>query len=78
MPGSTNGAFQPRSYSIPSVYTGDQYIANVDYIISKHTLAGRYLFTEDPQTTAFGIAPIPGTPASSYYANTNAVLKLTR
>jgi hypothetical protein len=40
-------------------------------------LAGRYLFTEDPQTTAFGIAPIPGTPASSYYANTNAVLKLT-
>ena len=78
MKGSTNGAFQPFSYSIPSVYTGDQYITNVDYIINaKHTLAGRYLFTEDPQTTAFGIAPLPGTPSSSYYANTDAVLKLT-
>ena len=78
MKGSTNGAFQPFSYSIPSIYTGDQYITNVDYVINaKNTLAGRYLFTEDPQTTAFGIASMPGTPSSSYYANTDAVLKLT-
>ncbi len=78
MPGSTNGGFQPASYSIPSQYTGDQYIANIDYVLSsKHTLSGRYLFSEDPQVAAFGIASIPGTPSSSYYANTNAVLKLT-
>ena len=64
--------------SIPAKYTGDQYIANVDYLInSKNTLAMRYLFTEDPQVTPFGIASMPGTPVSSYYANTDASLKLT-
>jgi Carboxypeptidase regulatory-like domain len=78
MPGSTNGQFQQKSYSIPSSYSGDQYIANFDYVLnSTHTLSGRYLFTEDPQTTAFSISTIPGTPNSSYYANTNALLKLT-
>jgi len=78
MPGSTNGQFQQKSYSIPSQYTGDQYIFNVDYVLSsKHTFSGRYLFTEDPQTTPFSISTIPGTPNTSYYANTNALAKLT-
>ena len=51
IPGSTNGNFQQANYSIPSVYTGDQYLANADWLInSRNTLAMRYFFTEDPQT----------------------------
>lgn len=77
IPGSTNGGYQRTQYSIPAKYTGDQYIANVDYLFnSKNTLAGRYLFSEDPQLTPFG-SSVPGTPITSYYANTNASLKLT-
>jgi hypothetical protein len=78
IPGSTDGDFQRVNYSFPSIYTGNQYIGNFDYLISsKNTLQGRYLFSEDPQETAFGIATVPGTPSSSYYANTVSNLKLT-
>src|SRR5579883_1990172 len=78
VPGSTNGGFQQANYSIPSIYTGDQYLANVDWLVNaKNTLAMRYFFTEDPQTTPFSISNIPGTPASSYYANTVSRVKLT-
>lgn len=78
VPGSTNGGFQQANYSFPSIYTGDQYLANADWVInSKNTLAMRYFFTEDPQTTAFGIGTVPGTPSSTYYANTVSRVKLT-
>jgi hypothetical protein len=78
IPGSTNGGFQQANFSIPSIYTGDQYLANADWVInSKNTLAMRYFFSEDPQTTPFSISNIPGTPASSYYANTISRVKLT-
>ncbi len=60
VPGSTNGGFQQANYSIPSIYTGDQYLANADWLInSKNTLAMRYFFTEDPQQTPFSISNIP-------------------
>ncbi len=78
MPGSGTGNFQQVEYSIPSKYTGDQYLANADYLInSKNTLAMRYFFTEDPTQTPFSISTIPGTPSSSYYANTDSSIKLT-
>jgi hypothetical protein len=78
IPGSANGGFRNVTYSFPAKYTGDQYIANGDYLLnSKNTLAMRYLFSEDPQVTPFGIAGLPGTPTSTYYANTNATVKLT-
>jgi len=78
MPGSTNGTFQQANLSLPSIYTGNQYLANGDWLInSKNTLAMRYFFTEDPQTTPFSISNIPGTPSSSYYANTDSSVKLT-
>jgi hypothetical protein len=77
IPGSTNGDFQRVVYSSPAIYTGDQYIANFDYLLSsRHTLQGRYMFTEDPQTTPFG-STVPGTPVNTYYANTISNLKLT-
>src|SRR6185295_8383333 len=53
-------------------------LANADWVInSKNTLAMRYFFTEDPQTTPFSISNIQGTPASTYYANTISRAKLT-
>ncbi len=77
IPGSTDGDFQRVQYSIPAKYTGDQYIGNFDYAINnKQTLSGRYLFTEDPQVTPFG-SSVPGTPVSTYLANTASNLKLT-
>jgi hypothetical protein len=78
VPGSTNGGFQQANYSIPSIYTGDQYLANGDYLInSKNSLAMRYFFSEDPQTTPFSIGNVPGAPSSTYYANTISRVKLT-
>jgi hypothetical protein len=78
IPGSSNGGFQNTTYSFPAKYTGDQYIGNADYLLnSKNTLAMRYLFSEDPQVVPFGIAGLPGTPSSTYYANTDSTLKLT-
>src|SRR5580658_210976 len=78
MVGSDNAGYEQTTFSIPAKYTGDQYIANVDYLLnSKNTLAMRYLFSEDPQLAPFGIATVPGTPSSAYYANTNSVLRLT-
>jgi hypothetical protein len=78
VPGSTTGDFQQANYSIPSVYTGDQYLANADWLINtKNTLAMRYFFSEDPQTTPFSISNVPGTPSSTYYANTISRAKLT-
>jgi hypothetical protein len=78
VPGSTNGGFQQANYSLPSIYTGDQYLANADWVInSKNTLAMRYFFTEDPQVTPFSIGNVPGAPASNYYANTISRVKLT-
>jgi len=78
MPGSTTGGFQQVEYSLPSIYTADQYLANADYLVnSKNTLAMRYFFTEDPQQTPFSISNIQGTPSSSYYANTDSSVKLT-
>jgi hypothetical protein len=78
VPGSTTGGFQQANYSIPSIYTGDQYLANGDWLInSRNSLAMRYFFTEDPQVTPFSISTVPGTPSSSYYANTISRVKLT-
>ncbi len=65
MPGIAPPAdYEQTTFSIPAKYTGDQYIANVDYVINaKNTLAMRYLFSEDPQTTPFG-SGVPGTPVN--------------
>jgi hypothetical protein len=77
VPSSTNGDFQRVVYSSPAIYRGDQYIANFDYLVSsRHTLQGRYMFTEDPQTVPFG-SSVPGQPVNTYYANTASNLKLT-
>ena len=80
IPGSTNGSFQPTTFSIPAHFTEHQAVANMDWAInSKQNLSARFFTSQDPQTINFTNAngELPGTPASALYANTEAVLKLT-
>jgi hypothetical protein len=66
-------------FSEPSTFSEDQYMANVDYVVTKNnTLSGRYFQSHDPQTLSFtGTSTIPGTGANSNFKNYNFVLKLT-
>ena len=43
------------SFSIPAYFTEDQYLANVDYVMSpKHTLSERVFIANDPQVMPYG------------------------
>jgi hypothetical protein len=66
-------------FSVPSTFSEDQYLANVDYVVTKNnTLSGRYFQSHDPQTLSFtGTSTLPGTGAHSNFKNYNFVLKLT-
>ncbi|HTA44321.1 MAG TPA: carboxypeptidase-like regulatory domain-containing protein [Bryobacteraceae bacterium] len=76
-PGSGTSGYRTISFSDPAIYNEDQVVANFDYLInSKHTLAGRYFFTNDPQTLTLG-GELPGAPSLLRFSNTDAVLKLT-
>jgi hypothetical protein len=68
------------NYSVPAIYTENQYVANGDWIInSKHTLSTRYFYTLNPQTPFLGQngGNLPGTPEHIVFGNQDAVLKLT-
>lgn len=76
-PGSGTNGYREISFSDPAIYNEDQVVANFDYIInSKQTLAGRYFFTNNPQTLTLG-GELPGAPSLLQFSNTDAVLKLT-
>ena len=55
------------SFSIPNIFSENQYLANVDYVISsKHTLHERYLYTKEPSLHTLDAAGAqPGAPAGS-------------
>ena len=77
-PGSGTDGYVRRTFSIPARYEGDQILANVDYIInSKHTVAGRFFYTRDPQIIPMGYSNLPGNPQTDFYSNHNVVGKLT-
>lgn len=68
------------NFSIPAIYTENQYVANGDWIINnKQTLAARYFYTLNPQTPFLGQngGNLPGTPEHIVFGNQDAVLKLT-
>ncbi len=68
------------NFTVPALYTENQYTANGDYIInSKHTLTTKYFYTKNPQTLYLGQAGgvLPGTPVVTPWGNQAAVLKLT-
>jgi hypothetical protein len=69
------------SFSIPATFNEDQVVVNGDYLVSaKNTLAMRYFYSHSPRVTPLiqliG-GGLPGVSQDAYYANTNAVLKLT-
>ena len=76
-PGSGTNVYGQRSWSIPATHHEDQVVVNADYLInSKNTLASRYFYSRDPQTSPLA-GQLPGTPKFLYYSNTYSVLKLT-
>ncbi|HUA18641.1 MAG TPA: carboxypeptidase-like regulatory domain-containing protein [Bryobacteraceae bacterium] len=78
IPTNTGAAFQNIFLSSPAVFHENQLITNMDWVInSKNTFSAKYFYTQDPQTVAFNGPEPLGTPVTNYYANTNAVLKLT-
>src|SRR5208282_5984570 len=53
------------NFSIPAIYTENQYVANGDYVFnSKNTLTTKYFYTHNPYTTELGQGGglLPGTP----------------
>jgi len=71
--------FYTCNFSVPAIYSENQFLANGDYIISsKHTLEMRYFYTHNPQLDTLGQAGglLPGTPENVPWGNQNAVLKL--
>ncbi len=64
-------------FSVPALYTEDQFLVNGDYLInSKNTLQTRYFYTRNPNVVTLG-GYLPGEPQTNLYINHNAVLKLT-
>jgi hypothetical protein len=79
VPSNTGPAGRPVFASSPAKYTQHQLVTNLDYLInSKNTFSGRFFYSQDPQVAPFGFAgELVGTPVTTYYANANALLKLT-
>jgi Carboxypeptidase regulatory-like domain/TonB-dependent Receptor Plug Domain len=78
IPSNPSGVYGPVTYSSPATFTEHQLITNGDYIInSKNTLSVKYFWTADPQFLPLSGTNVPGTPVTSKYDNTNAVMKLT-
>jgi hypothetical protein len=79
------GARGLTAYSIPAIYKEHQGIGNWDYVInSRNTLSGRYLFSQDPTTSAFWnnfsifpSATLPGFTGIDQFTNHEGVLRLT-
>jgi hypothetical protein len=77
IPGSGVAGYKQATFTSPAIYNGDQGLINFDYLInSKHTLAGRWFYTNDPQIAPLG-GQLPGAPGLLGFDNVNSVLKLT-
>jgi hypothetical protein len=76
-----NGGTEGYSaFSIPSTFSEDQYVANLDYVISpKQTLSLRAFVSTDPQTASFttNYLELPGSGAKSNFRNRSFILKHT-
>jgi hypothetical protein len=64
--------------SVPSLFTEDQFIINVDYHLTrKNTLSGRWFYSRDPETLGFTVSTLPGAGATSAFGNRTFLLKLS-
>ncbi|MDQ1473760.1 MAG: hypothetical protein QOJ99_5240, partial [Bryobacterales bacterium] len=72
----TPTAFGSSVYSVPATYVEDQYLGNVDYLVSsKHTLSGRYFYAISPQFVPFKCNPcVPGGSSGIHLTGNNNVL----
>jgi hypothetical protein len=86
IPGSSTGANQNVTFSLPATYKEHQAIGNVDYVLnSANTLSGRWSYsgdrtnaTMDCSATGSTISQcLPGNPAQIWFMTQYAVLKLT-
>jgi hypothetical protein len=77
IPGSGVAGYKQATFTSPAIYNGDQGLVNFDYVINaKHTLSGRWFYTNDPQIAPLG-GQLPGAPSLLGFDNVNSVLKLT-
>ena len=83
IPSSPSGTYSTATFIDPSIYSEEQYLGNVDYLLSaKHTLSARYFYSTEHQSQGFNclISPntcLPGAGQDDIFNNTAAVLKLT-
>jgi hypothetical protein len=76
-PGSGTNVPGQVAFSDPAIYNADQTVVNGDYLINtKNTLSARYFYSRDPQIAPLG-GRLAGEPATDYYSNTDASIKLT-
>jgi hypothetical protein len=80
-PGSTNGGYQNTNFSIPAYFNEDQYMANIDYVMSsKNTISNRFFASNAPAALAFvgaNLQKAPGFTAPYLYRNWVDTFKLT-
>ena len=82
IPGSGTSGTVTRQYNYPAKFSEDQYIANVDYVVSaKNTLQMKYMFTKDPYEYTGQPNPqfseLPGRVETDNRSNTSAILRWT-
>ena len=80
IPTSGTSSTATRLYSVPGKYSEDQYLANVDYLLSeKHNIQAKYMFSNNPfvYTGSGSFGQLPGRVQSDKRGNTSAVLRLT-
>lgn len=68
------------AFTEPSKFSEDQYVANIDYILSpRNTFSARGFLSNDPQTASFttNYLELPGSGADTAFRNRSLILKLT-
>ncbi len=80
IPGSGTSGTALRLFQYPAKFSEDQYIANVDYVISaKNNIQMKYMYTTDPYTYTGQANPsfseLPGRVETDNRSNTSAVLR---
>jgi hypothetical protein len=89
IPSSSNGLYQPTTFSLPAVYSDHQALANTDYVInSKNSLSGKWFLDGYPTQIPFGCsanAPagstlstcLPDTAGNTFYSQQTGMIRLT-
>jgi Carboxypeptidase regulatory-like domain len=65
-------------FSIPSFYSENQYMANVDYAVSdKQQISEKFFWAKSPQVQSFTTSNVPGSGIDALFRNVNTALKDT-